>query len=102
MTTPSRRNFFPLAALAILVGLLPACYTLFKHPRVASLNYSRPDEGCINCHARDELWQYLHTRGTLAGTSDWDAYQNEPWWNPSRADSTPPAPPGHSAEDGDS
>jgi len=80
MTTPTRRNLLLLALAATLLVLLPACYTLFQHPRLESMRYSRPESDCLKCHSRESLWQFLHNETDVADKSAWDEYYNRPWW----------------------
>jgi hypothetical protein len=75
-----------LKVIAVALGLvavtpLPACYTLFMHPRLAQLNYQRPqDNRCQTCHSSEELWYFTHppTRTPLAGP--WGEFYDRPWW----------------------
>ena len=82
MTTSSRRTP-PLLAVAALVAaaLLPACYTLMQHPRLASLSYARPDDKhCLNCHAEPELRQLVIGQQRSGSRDPWSTYYDEPWW----------------------
>jgi len=72
-------------------ALLPACYTLLQHPRLASLNYARPgDKNCLNCHAEAELRQLVIAHQKPDSRDPWRTYYDEPWWfdNYLRSDST--------------
>ena len=80
MTTVSRRNIILLAAAALLLALLSSCYTLFQHPRLASMGYARPGDRCLDCHSQTQLWEFLHTRGSGDSDDAWDQYYDEPWW----------------------
>jgi hypothetical protein len=80
MTTPTRRNLLSLATAAALLVVLPACYTMFQHPRVESERYARPSTGCLNCHSRESLWQLVHNVTDSADETAWDEYYNRPWW----------------------
>ena len=80
MTTVSRRIILLLAAVATLLVLLPACYTLFEHPQISALRYARPSDSCLQCHSRNQLWEFPHTQGTVATGDAWGEYYDEPWW----------------------
>jgi len=92
MTTSSRpKNVALVLAVIAIGGLVPACYTLFQHPRLASLNYARPaDKQCLNCHSADQLAQSLRPANSKSHTEAWSDYYDEPWWFHSfmRGDST--------------
>lgn len=81
MTTVSRRIIFLLAAAASLLVLFPACYTLFEHSRLIELNYARPGDRCVQCHSRDQLWEFVHTPGTARSSDAWGEFYDEPWWS---------------------
>ena len=81
MTTVSRRITLLLAAAATLLVLLPACYTLFEHPRLGAPNYARPSDSCLQCHSQNQLWEFLHTQGTVATGDAWGEFYDEPWWD---------------------
>jgi hypothetical protein len=60
-------------ALLVTVALTSACYTILKHPRLAHLDYRRPDnKQCAACHSSDEIWGFHHL--PYAPTTD------VPWW----------------------
>ena len=92
MTTRTRRTTILLAAAALAAAvLLPACYTLMQHPRLASLDYARPsDKRCLNCHAEADLRRLVIARQHTASRDPWRTYYDEPWWfnNYLRSDST--------------
>lgn len=80
----NRYRFF-LAGLAVIgVALIPACYTLMEHPRLASLDYARPDDKrCTNCHSSEETWAFTHgsTEALHRSYSEaWIKYYDTPWW----------------------
>jgi hypothetical protein len=80
-----------LVAVALLaMALLPACYTLFRHPRLQQLNYRRPESNrCQTCHASQELWRYTHPSTMPARTGPWGAFYDTPWWFDRRWDVGP-------------
>ena len=86
MTTSSRVKNVALAIAVVSVGgLLPACYTLFQHPRIASLNYTRPtDKKCLNCHSAEQLEQALRPANSTRHAGAWADFYDAPWWFPSR------------------
>lgn len=72
-----------LAATAALaaVALLPACYTLLQHPRLAGLDYSRPSsKRCLSCHNEQELRRFIVGPQEAKVRSAWSAYYDDPWW----------------------
>ena len=89
MTTVSRR-IVQLIAVVALPFMLGACYTLFQHSRLSQLNYARPDNGCIDCHSKAQVQEFLRTQSTLATGDVWDEFYNDPWWTERflRTDST--------------
>ncbi len=71
-------------ALLTAVGLLPACYTLFTHPRLAQLDYQRPENNrCQTCHSAPELWSYTQPPTVPPATSPWNTFYSHPWWHES-------------------
>ena len=80
MTTVSRRIILLIAVVA-LPFVLGACYTLFQHSRVSQLNYARPTDGCVDCHSKAQIHEFLHTQSTVSSSDVWDEFYNEPWWN---------------------
>jgi hypothetical protein len=61
---------------------LAACYTLVQHPRVASLNFRRPQgKSCTGCHTNQEIRGFLKPQGLADEGSPWDTLAN-PWWIP--------------------
>jgi hypothetical protein len=80
--TQRSRTLVGIIALAAMM-LLPACYTLFRHPRLSQLNYRRPDSNrCQTCHATDDLWKYTHpwSKATAARSGSWVEFYDLPWW----------------------
>lgn len=76
-----------IAILTLLVlGCIPACYTLVQHPRVASRNFNRPSpqESCTSCHTRNEVWGYLHPERVTLDAPPW-AVLEVPHWLHDRA-----------------
>jgi hypothetical protein len=57
MTSRYRLTLIAVAICCVLAA--PACYTLLEHPRLASLDYQRPDDKrCANCHTSEEIWAF--------------------------------------------
>jgi hypothetical protein len=82
---PTRYRAILLVFLAGLACVFPACYTLLQHPRLANMDYSRPEsDRCLDCHTASELWRFHHSPSTpvYAGTarSSWGYYYDLPWW----------------------
>ncbi|MCK4774104.1 MAG: hypothetical protein KAT30_04940 [Candidatus Krumholzibacteria bacterium] len=79
-------QYRPLLLVAALLSatVLSGCYTLLKHPRLAHMDYQRPDDKrCANCHSSEEIWSFNHAPGTpsYAGYSGkWADYYDIPWW----------------------
>jgi len=69
-------------ALALaLLALAPACYTLFQHPRLAELDYARPQgRNCRKCHSTQDLWSYTHPRGYREPQPPWRDFYEYPSW----------------------
>lgn len=70
--------------LAILL-LLPACYTILKHPAVIQDDYTRADtHQCGDCHYDDDIWQFHHPhspyRPGYGYRNPWSYYYDVPWW----------------------
>jgi hypothetical protein len=74
--------------LLLIIAFLPACYTLLKHPRLAEINYRRPDDkNCENCHSNSDIWKFNHNNkiNTLTEKSGvWSEYYDLAWWYESR------------------
>ena len=106
MTSRSRRYARWFVAGIVLLALTPACYTLFDHPRLAQLNYERPNnQRCMKCHDGDALWAMLQPQRRAAHTGPWRTFYDEPWWFAGRVippDTTAQAAPaaGEKASDG--
>lgn len=87
-----RFKLFAAAVALVAMVFLPACYTLFNHPRLAELNYRRPeDRRCRTCHSASELWLFTHPAPRPERLGPWEAYYETPWWFERRwqsADST--------------
>lgn len=80
------RQFRPLRAaiLCVLacasVGPLAACYTLVQHPRIASLNYQRPQgKSCTGCHTEKAVRGFLEPERLAPQPPPWDSL-TDPWW----------------------
>jgi len=77
------RSLLVVASL-LSAASLSACYTLLKHPRLAELDYGRPDSRqCGNCHSSEEIWSFNHASkgSTSAGDKNkWAKYYDLPWW----------------------
>jgi hypothetical protein len=88
-----RIRWLSVAALLLITATAPACYTLLKHPRLASLDYERPGSNrCIECHSSADIWKFNHSKNmrTHNGTGgDWSAYYDVPWWYERRWDYAP-------------
>lgn len=84
MATLSTRYRFILAAAVLCATVsLPACYTIFVHPRLAELGYQRPTEHrCEVCHSSRELWDYTHPSTIRPMQGPWGEYYETPWWFP--------------------
>lgn len=71
MTNWGRRYLF--AVLIVILATAPACYTILRHPRIAQLDYERPDDNqCAGCHTSTEMWRFHHL--PKAPVTD------TPWW----------------------
>lgn len=80
-TLSLRLKVVALAVGLLAVTVLPACYTLFKHPRLAQLNYQRPDDNrCQTCHAGEELWYFTHPPTLDPVVGPWGEFYDRPWW----------------------
>jgi hypothetical protein len=79
-----RYRFVLAAAIVVALTGLPACYTIMKHPQLASLDYARPDDrNCTNCHSEQEIWGFNHTptKPTYQSYSRaWIKYYDTAWW----------------------
>jgi hypothetical protein len=88
-------TFRTLIAVVLLgiIAVLPACYTVLKHPRLASLDYQRPkDSACLNCHSNAEIWNFNHPNNiqTYVGKpGSWSEYYDYAWWYEHRWDYEP-------------
>lgn len=81
--------------IIILAGLMAVllatgCYTMFRHPRLAELNYARPASTtpCHDCHSADQLWTYTHPPRTRPATAAWAGYTDGLWFMDAPTDST--------------
>lgn len=71
-----------LLALAAL-GPLAACYTLVQHPRVASLDFRRPEgKSCTGCHGAQEVRAFLEPEHLAPEPSPWDSLTHPRWIPP--------------------
>lgn len=82
--TAIRSIMIPLAAAAAAL-VLPACYTLLKHPTVDTAAYSEVETAsCTSCHHEDDLWYFHHSPAhrVYPGSSldNWRYYYAVPWW----------------------
>ena len=79
-----RYRFLLAAAIVVALTGLPACYTIMKHPQLASLDYARPDDkNCTKCHSDEEIWAFNHTstKPSYRSYSDaWIKYYDTAWW----------------------
>lgn len=84
MATVTQRSRILAGVIALVaMMLLPACYTLFRHPRLSQLNYRRPDSSrCQACHATDDLWKYTHpwSQRRPDRVASWAEFYDLPWW----------------------
>jgi hypothetical protein len=80
----SKFRLFSIAALVAIMCSLPACYTLLKHPRLASMDYQRPESTqCSGCHNNTEVWKFNHSnniRAYAGRDGAWSEYYEIPWW----------------------
>jgi hypothetical protein len=57
---------------------------MMSHPRLASMNYARPDDRrCTSCHSEEETWAFNHpsVKPTYESYSPaWVAYYETAWW----------------------
>lgn len=87
------------ALFAVAASLvIPACYTLLKHPAVDTAVYEEVQtETCASCHYEEDLWYYHHSPAhrLYAGPVDgsWEFYYAMPWWYDSYWHYTPPSGP---------
>ncbi|HEX5131608.1 MAG TPA: hypothetical protein VFX92_03875 [Candidatus Krumholzibacteria bacterium] len=65
---------------AASTAVLTACYTLVQHPRVASMNFRRPQgEACTACHEPAAIRAFVRQEHLAAETGAW-AVLDDPWW----------------------
>jgi hypothetical protein len=76
-----------LLVVAALIGSaagVSGCYTRLLHPRLAEINYQRPDsKQCGNCHSSEQIWSFNHTwkkPDYSGGRGNWIDYYDTPWW----------------------
>ncbi len=49
-------NMYLFVAALVAAAATPACYTLLQHPRVAEIDYQRPEgKRCFECHTDEEI-----------------------------------------------
>jgi hypothetical protein len=88
-----RCRFLLTAVFASGIAALPACYTIADHPRLARLNYARPDDNrCANCHSDEEIWAFNNPTGQPTHKSfsrAWMRYYDTAWWYGKRWDYHP-------------
>ena len=80
------RQFRPARAAILLVLVvaaavpMAACYTLVQHPRVAALNYRRPQgKSCTDCHSTRAIGDYLRPEKLTPEAPPWESL-TQPWW----------------------
>ena len=82
-----------IVASTLIIAALPACFTTLKHPRLASLDYARPDDcRCSNCHSNEQIWSFNHSamKPTYESYSQsWLLYYDIAWWYTNRWDYHP-------------
>ena len=67
--------------LLLLSTSFSACYTLFRHPRLAQLNYQRPnDKSCVKCHSHADLKGLVSPNQLKLANAPWDEFYDAPWW----------------------
>lgn len=88
-----RYRYVLIVATAFGLAGIPACYTITKHPRLASLGHERPDSrSCTTCHSSEEVWAFGHSPSTPTYQSysrAWREYYDTPWWYGKRWDFHP-------------
>lgn len=80
-----RRGGWIAVAVAALVGTVPACYTILKHPTVIQEDYTQAEtQRCSDCHYESDLWHFNHPRMPyhpgLGHSDPWVYYYQVPWW----------------------
>ena len=72
------------AVIVSSAAAIPACYTIMEHPRLAKLDYARPEEKrCSNCHSNEEIWAFNNPSKKPTHQSystAWIKYYDTPWW----------------------
>lgn len=71
--------------LLALLAVLPACYTILKHPTVIQEDYTRAEtQRCNDCHLEDDVWGFHHPRRAYYPNygyrNPWAYYYDVPWW----------------------
>jgi hypothetical protein len=62
-----------LITVAVAAIVTPSCYTLLQHPRVAQIDYERPDgKQCFDCHTDEEIKDFHHQPKAPE--------MGNPWW----------------------
>jgi hypothetical protein len=79
-----RCRFILTAVIVSSAAAIPACYTIMDHPRLASLDYARPDDNrCSNCHSNEEIWAFNNPSKKPTHESyswAWIKYYDTAWW----------------------
>jgi hypothetical protein len=95
--TAIRSLISPLVVIAASL-VIPACYTLLKHPTVDEAAYEEVQTNpCTSCHYEDDLWFYHHSAahrpypGSIS--AGWGYYYAAPWWYESYWDYASPSGP---------
>ena len=79
--------------------VVPACYTLLKHPTVDNAVYEEVQASpCTSCHYESEVWYYHHPPAHRL-YPEWDSvawgfYYDVPWWYDSYPRYAAPPDPG--------
>jgi len=79
------RSLIPSLIVLAASLVLPACYTLLKHPTADTAAYEEiQNNPCTECHYEEELWYYHHAPAHRIypgpNTDAWGFYYTVPWW----------------------
>ena len=77
-----------LTALALL-GASSGCYSLVRHPGIATQNYERPprETPCTSCHTPEECLAFVSSQRLERPRGPWGTL-GDPWWFHTTSDST--------------
>ncbi len=81
----ARRSPIPSLIVLATALVVPACYTLIKHPAVNTAAYEEIQANpCTSCHYEDELWYFHHAPAHRlypgSNADAWEFYYGVPWW----------------------